>query len=209
MLPDNTHRQDLEKQYRQLAQKLIDNQISQAEFVSEMVQNHLNLEELADYDGLLPEFLNHSGFEKAVNRELSILRRRGDLKSTLLALDIDQLKRFNDALGHPAGDKLIKIYSQVMLKETRTADLKGRIGGDEFLVFLIGASAEDAKVVAEKIRQAIIEAVKAKFPELEWEQTISIGLTETTTEDNETDLRKRADQALYQAKQERNKVVTM
>lgn len=203
------HVKFLSDYYHKLGSQLLSDQINLDKFVSEMVENHLQLEKMADYDGLLPEFLNHSGFEKAINRELAILRRRGDIKSVLLALDIDQLKRFNDTQGHLSGDRLIKIYSKVMLNQTRTADLKARLGGDEFALFLIGASIDDAKMVAEKIRTEIIKEVKKEFPTLKWEQTVSIGLTETTPEDNAQDLRQRADQALYQAKEDRNSIVTL
>src|SRR5713226_8765183 len=127
--PLTDHMKFLRDYYHKIGSELSSDQISLDKFISEMVENHLQLEKRADYDGLLPEFLNHSGFEKTINRELTILRRRGGIKSVLMALDIDQLKRFNDQEGHLSGDKLIKIYADVMLTQTRTADLKARLGG--------------------------------------------------------------------------------
>lgn len=194
--------------YYTLAQRLLDGKISSDQFANELAQIHLQLIQLSDRDGLVSSFLNNKGFEDALERELKVIQRFG-YQATLLALDIDHLKEFNDKLGHPSGDKLIQLYAREIEKHIRASDLKGRLGGDEFGVFLIGADLEGAKVVAERIREGIIDRVKESFPDLEWPQTVSIGLSQAKKEDSAQTLRQRADQALYQAKKERNKVVSL
>lgn len=192
--------------YHQLAEKLLSGEISAEQFANEQTEIHLRLMKLADHDGLTTNFLNNQGFMDALSRELQVIKRF-EYAGTLMALDIDHLKQFNDELGHPEGDKLIKLYAAQIEIHSRASDIKGRLGGDEFAVFLIGADGEQAMVVAERIRTGIIEEVKKEFPNLIWDQTVSIGLSQTQKEDIADSLRQRTDQALYEAKKERNKVV--
>lgn len=206
MNPPNPHQQYLFDHYQDLAEKLLNKKISPEQFAKEQTELHLKLEELADHDGLAKNFLNNQGFAKALERALK-LNQRIKIPASLLALDIDHLKKFNDSMGHIAGDKLIKLYASVIEKETRTSDLKGRVGGDEFTVFLANTNVDGAKVVAERIRAQIIKKVAALFHNLSWQQTISIGIAEAKRDDTAQTLRQRADQALYQAKEERDRVV--
>lgn len=170
------------------------------------------LQNLLDADRLTG-FLNTRGFETRLE---SYLARR--VTGVLIAIDVDDFKRFNDTKGHPAGDSLLKRSAQVLLEQTRTdsstedqpnrrhkrdqqKDLLGRAGGDEFLVFLVGAEAPDAINAAKRIRRAIVTAVRKQFPDYGPEQTMSLGLSAIRPEDNIATLRQRADQALYVAKQ--------
>ena len=206
--PADTHYDYLATYYQNLAQQLLAGEISAEQFTSEQVKIHLAMEKRVFQDGLIESFLNNIGFTSFLDRELELLKRTPHLTGTLMALDIDHLKRFNDSLGHVEGDKLIKIYAQVIAQNSRESDTKGRLGGDEFAVFLIGSNVADARAVAERIRVDIIEETKRNFPQLSWEQTISIGLTQVKNEDTVAFLRQRADNALYEAKKEKNKVVT-
>lgn len=201
-----THKEYLLAYYLNIAQKLISGAVSKEQFAEELTQIHLSLERKVYQDGLVETFLNNIGFTNALERELKLIKR-ANLSGTLLALDIDHLKKFNDSMGHIKGDKLIKTYAQIISQHIRQSDLKGRLGGDEFAVFLIGSSGADAKIVAERVRVDIIEAVRTNFPNLPWEQTISIGIAEFLHSDDTQSLRARADGALYEAKKERNKVV--
>ncbi|KKS70017.1 MAG: Diguanylate cyclase [Candidatus Daviesbacteria bacterium GW2011_GWA2_42_7] len=201
------HQNYLLTYYQGLAQKLISGDISAEQFAGELTQIHLAMEKRVYQDGLAAGFLNNLGFTNFLERELRVIKRIPQLAGVLLALDIDHLKQFNDTLGHIAGDKLIQLYAKVMARHIRESDLKGRLGGDEFAVFLIGSNLENAKVVAERIRADIIEEVKKNFPQLPWEQTISIGIAQVKADDTAEPLRLRADDALYEAKKEKNKVV--
>lgn len=80
--------------------------------------------------------MNNNGFAKNLAQVLKPLQRH-DRSGSLLTMDIDHLKRFNDNMGHPAGDKLIRTYAQVIEKQVRISDLKAREGGDEMAVLLI------------------------------------------------------------------------
>ena len=196
---------ELKIKYQTLAEQLLNREITAEQFASEQTEIFLKLASLADHDGLIASFLNNNGLTNSLTGQLSLIKRI-KYPACLLALDIDYLKKFNDKLGHVEGDKLIKIYAQVMERHIRISDLKGRVGGDEFVVFLIGADLAGASVVAERIRTDIIQTVKKAFPEINWDQTISIGITQVKEDDDAKTLRERADQALYEAKKDRNKV---
>lgn len=203
----NPHQKLILERYKKMAQKLVAKKITPEEFATEQAHIHIYLENQVSYDGLLPRFLNHKGFAKTLEREIKIIKRAPALTGTLLALDIDQLKRFNDTYGHVDGDKLIKTYARVVEKMTRSSDFKGRVGGDELAVFLVNSDAENARIVAERIRKEIIKACKTDFPKLRWEQTASIGVAQVNLKDTVKSLRERADKVLYEAKKSRNTVV--
>ncbi len=200
----DAHKDHLKDHYRSLAQKLISGQMTADQFAEELATIHLSLEQLSWQDNLVEGFLNNTGFTKALEVELELLKRIDRLQGVLLALDIDRLKKFNDSMGHVAGDRLIKTYGQVMTINTRAADLKGRLGGDEFGIFLTGSNIDNAKIVAERIRTDIISTVKEAFLEWPEEQTVSIGIAELREEDSVQTLREKADKALYEAKKTRN-----
>lgn len=177
------------------------------EVVQKLVADRLELDAKADHDGLIKDFLSNNGFTKNLETELKRCARE-ETEGVLLALDIDKLKSFNDTLGHVAGDKLIRLYAQVIQENTRALDLHGRLGGDEFGVFLVNCTLERAGEVAERIRETILKTVKEMFPNLGWDQTISIGIAKAQMSDNPESLRIRADRSLYKAKEHRNKVIS-
>lgn len=193
--------------YHQLALKLLSGKLTPAQFAKALALKHLQIEERADYDGLLPAFLNNNGFAKALKRELAAIKRIPSLSGTLIAFDIDNLKRFNDTFGHVAGDKLLKTYARVIEEEVGIQDLKGRLGGDEFAVFVAGGDISEAKQLAGRIAERIGQEVKREFPKLEWKQTVSAGISVARKKDTALSLRRRVDQALYKAKKAKGKVV--
>lgn len=205
-MSSDPHHQYILSYYQRLLEDLLSKKITLQGLAEKLTQKHLELEERADHDGLVSTFLNNNGFTKALERELKVLKRM-NIPGTLLALDIDRLKRFNDTMGHLSGDKLIKTYAQVISRHTRESDLKSRAGGDEFLVFLSNTDTEGAKIVAERIRTQIMIEVSLAFPQLSWAQTISIGLAQVYKDDTAAPLRERADRALYQAKEKRNRII--
>lgn len=203
MDPTDTRLKFLKNSYAKIAANLLSGQLTIEQFASEQAAIHLALEKRSDYDGLVTTFLNNNGFNKALEQSIKTIRRLKVL-GCLLALDIDYLKRFNDAFGHPAGDKLIQTYGSVIEQQTRTSDIKGRVGGDEFCLFLLGTDTNGALQVAERVRLNITSQVNQTFPNLPWEQTVSIGVYQVTSEDTALSIREHADQALYQAKNKRN-----
>ena len=129
---------------------------------------------------------------------------------TFLMFDVDDFKQVNDTLGHAAGDKVLVQIAQAAVAQMRASDAVARYGGDEFIVMLPHASAQQALPIAERIR-ASVAAIRVETGMDPFFVTISIGIAETRLEppDESVDrVIQRADEALYKAKQSgRNRVV--
>ncbi len=122
---------------------------------------------------------------------------------SLLILDLDDFKKFNDKYGHLAGDELLKKFAEILLKNTREKDIIGRYGGEEFMVLLIDTDYRKAKEIAERIRKAV-EDYRFKSRK---KITVSIGLATTSKKLYEKELIHEADKALYKSKRAgKNKV---
>ncbi len=118
---------------------------------------------------------------------------------SLLMADLDHFKRVNDQYGHDAGDEVLREVARRIRSMLRTEDRPARWGGEEFLVLLTDTSAEQAEVVAEKIRKAIADTpIEVNGQSVD--MTISIGVAQHQGEDDPLDLIRHADQALYRAK---------
>jgi diguanylate cyclase (GGDEF)-like protein len=122
-------------------------------------------------------------------------------------IDIDNFKALNDTFGHLEGDKVLIEIAKIMKKETRESDIVARYGGEEFVIILSGTDKEGAKVVAERIRNAV-ENHKFIIKGRKITVTISIGVsTYPLDADMKMEIIRCADKALYQAKGEgKNKV---
>ena len=133
--------------------------------------------------------------------EMDKLCVRREKPSTALMLDIDHFKRINDTYGHQAGDKVIKMLAALIKRCVRETDLAGRYGGEEFAIILNDSSVEDAKIVAERIRQL----AKRLVVEHEGESisfTVSLGLAQFSPDfKGAMAWLECADQALYEAKE--------
>ncbi len=126
---------------------------------------------------------------------------------SVLFVDVDHFKLVNDTYGHAAGDLVLAQLGDLIRVEVRNLDVVGRYGGEEIVVGLAGADADDAMRVAEKLRQRIAEHKFELAKQKTLQVTVSIGVAELTTETLEVVL-KRADTALYEAKEGgRNRVI--
>ena len=144
---------------------------------------------------------NHGYFEQFLRLEIErSLRQRHPL--TLMLLDLDDFKQYNDTLGHLAGDEILRELAQVINAVIRKIDLAARYGGEEFAVVLPYTDAPGARIVAERLRQAVeTHPFAYKTTTLAKPLTVSIGLASFTPElKTVADLVERADSALYQAK---------
>jgi diguanylate cyclase (GGDEF)-like protein len=136
--------------------------------------------------------------------------RRSDRFSrelVMLMIDLDFFKRINDRHGHAAGDEALRVFSRVLVRETRAFDLLGRIGGEEFAVVLPETGGEAAMLIAERLRGAV-ESASFVFQQSEPIRfTVSIGVALRQAADSLDSLLARADDALYRAKNSgRNRV---
>lgn len=163
------------------------------------------MEQLAITDGLTTLF-NHRYFQEAFDREIERASRLKENLSLLL-IDIDHFKGFNDSFGHPAGDFILKNLALLLKKSARKIDILARYGGEEFAALLPGIDAKNARKTAERWRKAIQRA-SFKRENKSFALTISVGFaTFPSDAENKTDLIERADRALYDAKENgRNQV---
>lgn len=167
-----------------------------------LAQANAELSALALKDGLT-QLANRRAFDAAVQRELARARREGTSVS-LLMLDVDHFKKFNDNYGHLAGDACLrKIASAISKQVTRPADIPARYGGEEFVVLLPSTGPHGVATVAERIRKAVAALEILHSHSSEGIVTVSIGgatfqpgLVGTDAEG----LIAAADKALYEAK---------
>lgn len=167
---------------------------------------HRKLDLLAKTDGLTGLF-NHRHFIEELEREF---RRAQRYKTplSLIILDLDHFKKFNDTFGHPAGDRLLESVGGLVKGLARDVDLPARYGGEEFAVILPSTGLKAAVAFAERIRQGVKNLEPAGLPP-GTRITASLGVAEMVGLDQDFhEFVKRADQALYEAKENgRDRVV--
>ncbi len=165
------------------------------------------LQTLAAFDQLTGLYNRHFGLNRLVE-EYKRSSRTGEPLGVLM-FDIDHFKSINDTYGHTVGDKVLRNIAKFIRIGLREGDFVIRYGGEEFVIVLPGASKEDSKDVAERIRRIIQESVTQHGKQV-IKFTVSIGCTSYPQYDakDENELIKIADEALYEAKESgRNKVV--
>ncbi len=180
------------------------------------VENHLKfvhqrklLETLAGRDGLT-EINNRRSFDTVFEKEWKrMLRNKSPL--SLIMIDVDCFKKFNDFYGHASGDEVLKSIACTLSKRlARSSDVVARYGGEEFVIILPHMKREDAISFAEKIRLSVESLfIPHEKSEANAYVTISLGGATFNTSDQSThDLLKAADKMLYRAKEiGRNTVV--
>jgi len=166
---------------------------------------HEEIYRLMTVDGLTQLF-NRRYFNETLEREINRCKRY-DRPLSLLIFDVDHFKRVNDALGHVAGDALLRQLANVVRPRVRREDILARVGGEEFAVILPEIGIAGARVTGEKIRE-VVEASPFAFEDRTMPCTVSVGAAELGADDAPKELYARADAALYQAKSGgRNRVV--
>lgn len=162
---------------------------------------HLNeeLKTASRVDGLTGLY-NRRYWQERFDEVFKLSKRRGK-PSTAMMLDIDHFKRINDTYGHQAGDKVIKMLAALIKRCIRETDLAGRYGGEEFAIILTDSALDNAKVVAERIRQ-FAQRLEVEHEGKTIRFTISLGLAEFDSNiKSAMGWLELADQALYEAKQ--------
>jgi len=149
---------------------------------------------------------NRLALDERIN--LEVARARRDQTVLCLAIwDIDRFKDINDTYGHQAGDKALHVVGKTLAKLIRDVDMVARFGGEEFVMLLPATMPDQAMEVVERIREKLA-ATAFRFKEKPLQITLSCGLTQYRPGEQPEDTFARADEALYQAKEEgRNRCV--
>ena len=179
--------------------------LKERELTNERIRMMEKLQKLAITDGLTRLYNSRSFYSQL---ELEVDRfNRYQHPLTLLLLDIDHFKDYNDKYGHLAGDKVLVRFSQIIKSCLRTNDSAYRYGGEEFTVILPETAGEEARTVAQRIRAALEAEPFSPAGGEKVTVTISIGLTEYNPKEELSTFIQRADQAMYRSKRSgRNKV---
>jgi len=141
---------------------------------------------------------NKRSFDNQIQREMDLARRhKGDL--SLILLDLDHFKSINDTHGHVVGDEVLKEVAARIQTTCRQSDLCFRLGGEEFAVILSHTDTEGARIIAERVREAV-NATPVEVQGRSVKVTVSLGVTSFYYDDSSRELFSRADLALYCAK---------
>jgi len=144
--------------------------------------------------------LNRRAFSMVAEKELA-LARRFDQPLSVMMLDLDHFKSVNDRLGHGGGDEVLCRFVSVAKRVLRSEDLFSRFGGEEFVALLPGANADQAMVVAERLRGAYErETADLRGQSIPFDLTVSAGVAEWLSGEDVDSVLLRADTALYLAK---------
>jgi len=146
---------------------------------------------------------NRRNFDQRLEAAIARATRHGGAFS-LLMLDIDHFKNINDYYGHATGDDVLRRFGEVLSERLRPYDVAARWGGEEFVVLADGATLDNARMLAEQIRESVASTPFSPVPRV----TVSIGVADYQPDESGDDLLRRADKALYGAKRNgRNRVI--
>ena len=172
----------------------------------ELAIAHRELMVVASTDPLT-SCLNRRAFTAMVDRYLDrIASQKAAHAGALLVIDVDHFKTINDRFGHLCGDEALKGVAQAIRRALREFDIFGRIGGEEFSVFLPGVSPDRAGLVADRIRSEVW-ATELRLGEESCRVSVSVGGVTFDRDTSFSELYRHADQRLYEAKRNgRNRV---
>ncbi|MGC9324906.1 MAG: sensor domain-containing diguanylate cyclase [Desulfomonilia bacterium] len=163
-----------------------------------VLNEKLNL--LSITDGLT-EIFNHRHFQDRLSEEVDRVNRFKDGVVSLLILDIDDFKKFNDTYGHQFGDMVLKQLANLLRHSIRSIDILARYGGEEFAIILPNAQVDHAIKVGERVCETVRSTPFTFGEGRTVKVTVSIGVgTMTHGQADKTELIRRADSALYEAK---------
>jgi len=179
--------------------------LDQLEEKLDKIKEHLTLKRYYDqhqaelkrkiYIDDLTQIYNRTYFEEQIMKEISRYNRDGRPLS-LIFIDIDKFKDFNDNHGHQVGDEILKEFTDIISQNIRQIDIFARWGGEEFVIILPNTSLENTKKVADNLRVIIRENIFEGNLKI----TCSFGVSTFRDGDNQKSLMSRADEALYRAK---------
>jgi len=169
---------------------------------AELMKANKKLDEVAHFD-VLTQIMNRRGYQHMLERYWKDHQRR-KASLTVMLMDIDHFKKYNDNYGHIQGDQCLRQVAQALKQALkRPIDVLARYGGEEFVVILPDTATTGALKVAQRFIEAMLEAnIPHEYSDCQPHVTLSIGLAHADL-DNETSKQvlERADKALYQAKE--------
>ncbi|MEB0040518.1 MULTISPECIES: EAL domain-containing protein [unclassified Pseudomonas] len=171
--------------------------------VSQLKNAQAQIQHLAYHDPLT-DLPNRAFLMERLSEQIEVLKRQ-NLRGALLFLDLDHFKHINDSLGHPVGDSVLKIVTARLEASVRMEDTVARLGGDEFVVLLGGLKGSRAEVtyqvrkLADTLRELLAQPMFLDGQRLQVTPSIGVALIPDHGE-TPADLLKRADIALYRAK---------
>jgi diguanylate cyclase (GGDEF)-like protein len=177
-------------------------------YFNRMRDYNARLQDLASHDPLT-HLMNARAYYEACEQHIALSGRTQQPYSVLF-VDLDHFKKINDTHGHAVGDEVLRAVAQTLGRHLRGSDLLGRIGGEEFSVFLPDTALDGALQVAENLRSAIAQ-YPHKLGDLSLTITASIGVASRAAGvQNMQHIQQRADAAMYEAKKAgRNRVSTL
>jgi diguanylate cyclase (GGDEF)-like protein len=190
-----------------IGRKILENDYAPAEliyleqlmsFVSQAIQNHLHFERtLRDVKTGL---FNNGYFLTRLNEEIARSARTNS-STSIIMMDVDKFKIFNDTFGHLAGDKVLESLAMTVKQGVRSGDVPSRFGGEEFTVLLPDSNRDSAWIAAERLR-TMVEAMRVPWDPPLPQVTISLGLVTFSGDTTLTavEIIHRADEALYLSK---------
>lgn len=177
-----------------------------ADKLRQLAVAHEELAVIASSDSLT-SCLNRGAFVTLVDAYLTQVNSPHDIRGSLLVIDADRFKVINDRFGHSAGDTALRLISSAIKSVIRSVDLVGRVGGEEFAVFLPQADRDVAARVAERIRLAVASTTFQSRDE-DYQLSVSIGGVSFQRRANFDEIFNAADARMYEAKRSgRNRVV--
>lgn len=208
------NKKELQPKFRRMIDRVLENDDPAkrevaAQRLSEILTRIVNaFAQAGEKDSLIKNFFNNEAFKKNLGQTIPLLRRFS-IPAALIFIDVDNFKTFNDTQGHLEGDEMLKAEGKCITDSIRTTDFAGRFGGDEFVLCVVGADLDGGEIVAQRIETANRTRIPEIFKNYPHQQTLSIGIAELMPKDNADSLIGRADQAMYEAKKERNRIVSV
>ncbi|WP_219063284.1 GGDEF domain-containing protein [Pseudomonas sp. UMAB-08] len=201
------HQQQRDEREQEVAARLqgLANRVATMEQEAQGFRVHLEEQRQKALVDPLTGLPNRAAWSERLEQEVGLRQKNGN-ELLLGMLDLDYFKRINDNYGHLAGDKVLKIIATELRKRLRPGDFIARFGGEEFVLLIPHTSMPDGMALMNKLRRAI-EACPFHFKGEPVTVTISVGITAFGVGERSEWVLKRADEALYRAKDEgRNRI---